>query len=152
LDCYAVGLRPKQSPSRLPDPQRHEELAGVIHLHGRVNENYRGADGDGFVLSSSEFGRAYLSDGWATQFIRTILERYFVVFVGYTADDPPVQYLIEALNRSLVLQDGVYAFQSGSTSDAQSRWLHKGVQAIVYEEAEGHKALWDTLAAWASRA
>jgi hypothetical protein len=77
---------------------------------------------------------------------------YFVVFVGYTADDPPVQYLLEALNRSLGSRDGVYAFQSGSTSDAQSRWLHKGVQAIAYEEAEGHKALWDTLAAWAIRA
>jgi hypothetical protein len=63
-------------PPRLPDLQRHEELAGVIHLHGRVNENYSGADGDGFVLSSSEFGRAYLSDGWATQFIRSILDRY----------------------------------------------------------------------------
>jgi SIR2-like domain len=139
-------------PPRLPDPQRYEELEGIIHLHGRVNEDYSGADGDGFVLSSSEFGRAYLSDGWATQFIRSILERYFVVFVGYTADDPPVQYLPEALNRSLGSREGIYAFQSGSTSNAQSRWLHKGVQPIAYEAAENHKALWDTLAAWAIRA
>ena len=55
-------------------------------------------------LSSSEFGRAYLSDGWATQFIRSVLDRYFVVFLGYTADDPPVLYLLEALNRSLALE------------------------------------------------
>jgi NAD-dependent SIR2 family protein deacetylase len=40
-------------PPRLPDPQRYEEFEGVIHLHGRVNEGYTGADGDGFVLSSS---------------------------------------------------------------------------------------------------
>jgi hypothetical protein len=139
-------------PPRLPDSQRYEELEGIIHLHGRVNENYSRADGDGFVLSSSEFGRAYLSEGWAVQFIRSILDRYFVVFVGYTADDPPVQYLLEALNRSLGSRDGIYAFQSGSTSDAQARWLHKGVQPIAYEAAENHKALWDTLAAWAIRA
>ena len=88
-------------PPQLPDPQRYVDFEGVIHLHGRVNEGYTGADGDGFVLSSSEFGRAYLSDGWATQFIRSILEKYVVVFVGYTADDPPVQYLLEALHRSL---------------------------------------------------
>jgi hypothetical protein len=139
-------------PPRLPDPQRYEELEGIIHLHGRVNEDYSGAGGDGFVLSSSEFGRAYLSEGWATQFIRSILEKYFVVFVGYTADDPPVQYLLEALNRSLSSREGIYAFQSGSTGDAQARWLHKGVQPIAYEAAEHHKALWDTLAAWAMRA
>jgi len=139
-------------PPRLPDLQRHEELAGVIHLHGRFNENYSGADRDGFVLSSSEFGRAYLSDGWATQFIRSILEKYVVVFVGYTADDPPVQYLLEALHRSLGSHSGVYAFQSGLIGDAQARWLHKGVQSIAYDVAENHKALWDTLAAWAVRA
>ena len=46
----------------------------------------------------------------------------------------------------------MYAFQAGLVSDAQSRWLHKGVQPSAYEEAEGHKALWETLAAWAVRA
>jgi hypothetical protein len=137
---------------RLPDPQRYVDFEGVIHLHGRADESYTGADGDGFVLSSSEFGRAYLSDGWATQFIRSILDKYVVVFVGYTADDPPVQYLLEALHRGLGSRGGVYAFQAGLISDAQARWLHKGVQPIAYEEAEGHQALWETLAAWAVRA
>ncbi len=139
-------------PPRLPDPQNHEELEGIIHLHGRVDENYSGADGDGFVLSSSEFGRAYLADGWATQFIRTILDRYSVVFIGYTADDPPVHYLLEALNQSLGSRDRLYAFQSGASGETQSRWRHKGVQPIEYDEGEHHKALWDTLAAWAVRA
>jgi len=55
-------------PPRLPDPSRHGEMDGIIHLHGYATEDYTGAKGDGFILSSSEFGRAYLSDGWATQF------------------------------------------------------------------------------------
>lgn len=84
------------SPPRLPDPLRHEEFEGIIHFHGCVNKNYTGPDGDGFVLSSSEFGQAYLSVGWATKFIRSILEKYSVVFIGYAADDWPVQYLLEA--------------------------------------------------------
>src|ERR1700730_7631859 len=83
---------------------------------------------------------------------RSVLEKYFVVFVGYAADDPPVQYLLEALNRTLGSRDGVYAFQLGSIEDAQSRWLQKGVQSIAYEESTGHNALWDTLTAWALRA
>ena len=139
-------------PPGLPNPLRYEELEGIIHLHGHVDENYGGSVGDGLILSSSQFGRAYLSEGWATQFIRSILDKYFVVFVGYTADDPPVQYLLEALNRSVGSREGLYAFQSGTMNDAQAKWLHKGVQPIAYDEAENHKALWDTLAAWAIRA
>jgi hypothetical protein len=139
-------------PPRLPDPQHDEDFEGIVHLHGLVDENYRGAEGDGFVLSSSEFGRAYLSDGWATQFIRSVLDRYFVVFVGYAADDPPVHYLLEGLNRGLGLQDRLYAFQSGFTDEVEAKWRDKGVRAIAYREGKSHIALWDTLAEWATRA
>jgi hypothetical protein len=31
----------------------------------------------------------------ATRFIQSLLARFQIVFVGYTADDPPVQYLLE---------------------------------------------------------
>ncbi|MBW2739201.1 MAG: SIR2 family protein, partial [Deltaproteobacteria bacterium] len=139
-------------PPRLPDPSRHGEMDGIIHLHGYATKDYTGAEGDGFILSSSEFGRAYLSDGWATQFFREIIDRYVVVFVGYTADDPPVLYLLEALNKKAGRLDGVYAFQSGLANEAAAKWLHKGVEAIPYAENDGHRALWKTLAAWAERA
>ena len=49
----------------------------------------------------------------ATSFIRTVLQKYVVVFVGYTADDPPVQYLLEALNLDLGSLAGAYAFPGG---------------------------------------
>ena len=143
---------PRSRPPRLPDPSRTEEMIGVIHLHGHVDDGYTGAEGDGFVLSSSEFGRAYLSEGWATSFIRSVLDRYTVVFVGYTADDPPVQYLLEALNRSSSSPAELYAFQAGADDVAQAKWRHKGVHAISYDPEPGHKALWDTLEAWAARA
>jgi len=139
-------------PPRLPDPSRHGEMDGIIHLHGYATKDYTGAEGDGFILSSSEFGRAYLSDGWATQFFRKILDRFVVVFVGYTADDPPVQYLLEALNKKAGGLEGVYAFQSGVANEAAAKWLHKGVEAIPYAENDGHRALWETLSAWAERA
>ena len=139
-------------PPRLPDPQRLEEFEGIIHLHGHVDENYREAAGDGFVLSSSEFGRAYLSDGWATSFIKSVLDKYVVVFVGYTADDPPVQYLLEALSSYSGSLERVYAFQAGSADEAEAKWRYKGAQAIAYDDADRHKALWDTLVAWARTA
>ncbi len=139
-------------PGSLPDASRPDDMDGIVHLHGVANSDYSGAEGDGFILSSSEFGWAYLSEGWATQFFREIVTRYVVVFVGYAADDPPVQYLLEALRRKSDRLADMYAFHGGSSMDAPTRWLHKGVQAIAYPPSEGHSALWETLEAWAERA
>lgn len=139
-------------PPRIPDPARPGDLNGIVYLHGRATENYDGSEGDGFVLSSAEFGRAYLAEGWATRFFKDVIDRYSVVFVGYNADDPPVQYLLEALNKSNGRLDEVYAFQSGDADDATSRWAHKGVTAIPYDSDDGHSALWETLKEWADRA
>ncbi len=139
-------------PPRLPDPSRPEEMNGIIYLHGRATPAYSGAEGDGFVLSSSEFGRAYLSDGWATTFIREALHRYVVVFVGYTADDPPVQYLLEALQKATGKIERAFAFQPGEGEDAAGRWRHKGVEAIPYSPNDNHSALWLSLESWAKRA
>jgi hypothetical protein len=136
----------------LPDPTRTEGFGGIIHLHGHVTTDYGDAAGDGLIISSAEFGRAYLSERWATDFIKTVLERFFVVFVGYSADDPPMQYLLEALNRAPGSFSGAYALQSGSYEDAEARWVQKGVRPIVYDEANQHSALWDSLVLWAERA
>lgn len=151
FDSCDADLKVLQAP-RLPDPSCHDEMDGVIYLHGCTNKEYSKSEGDGFVLSSSEFGRAYLSDGWATTFFREVIERYIVVFVGYSADDPPVQYLLEALNKRETKLNGVYAFQSGVSSEATARWRHKGVDAISYtDEDGGHSSLWKTLEAWSIR-
>ena len=147
-DCRR--LKSWQRP-RLPDPSRPKDMDGIVYLHGKVTSDYQGAKGDGFVLSSPQFGQAYLSEGWATSFFREIIDRYVVVFVGYAADDPPVQYLLEGLNRQFNERQ-VYAFQQGDADEADSKWRDKGVQAISYTEDSDHAALWDTLEAWADRA
>ncbi len=139
-------------PPRLPDLSIQDEFDGITYLHGRSNVDYCQSEGGGFVLSRADFGRAYLADGWATRFFRDILEKYVVVFVGYSADDPPVQYLLEALNKSVGQLDGIYAFQSGTSNDAAARWQHKGIQAIAYPDENAHFSLWRTLEAWAERA
>jgi hypothetical protein len=137
---------------RIPDPSHATQFNGIVHLHGKVGEDYQGAEGDGFILSSSEFGKAYLSDGWATKFVREILDKYAVVFIGYSADDPPIHYLLEALGRTVGSIENVYAFQSGDVENATAKWIHKGVTAIPYDPNNRHRMLWDTLAAWAQRA
>jgi hypothetical protein len=139
-------------PPRLPNPSRFDDLNGLVYLHGRVNDTHTGADGSGFVLSSSDFGHAYLSEGWATEFFREIVRTYVVVFVGYSADDPPIQYLLEGLLRTPDPSRHMYAFQAEESDETLARWRHKGVEPISYAYSDGHSALWATLEAWAQRA
>jgi hypothetical protein len=145
-DVQSVG------PLDLPDLRR-TNLRGIVHLHGKVSTDYLGPDEGGFVLSSADFGRAYLADGWATQFIRSLLSKYSIVFLGYSAEDPPVQYLLEALKVSAPPDARrMYAFQSGESAEATALWEHKGVDAIAFNPSGNYAALWDTLEAWAERA
>lgn len=140
------------NPPRLPDPCRDSDFQGIIHLHGCVDSEYSRARDDKFVLSSADFGHAYLADGWATRYIQALLQRFQIVFVGYSADDPPVQYLLEALNRFGKPDHALYAFQSDDKTHAMEQWHGKGVEPIAYNSANRHAALWETLSAWAERA
>jgi hypothetical protein len=103
-------------------------------------------------MSSADFGYAYLSEGWATRYINLLLQRYQIVFVGYSADDPPIQYLLEALNRFSTPGNAMYAFQSGDRAQAGALWSHKGVTPIAYRSDNQHAALWETLEQWSIRA
>lgn len=78
---------PRWGPPVLPNAQS-DGFSGIVHLHGRVDTDYSAAGDDEFIVSSGDFGRAYLSDGWATRFMQGLLARFQIVFVGYTADDP----------------------------------------------------------------
>ncbi|HEY3778592.1 MAG TPA: SIR2 family protein [Rhizomicrobium sp.] len=144
---------PNWAPNDLPNLQ-HGGFNGIVHLHGMFDPQYEFPVGGNLVLSSAEFGRAYLAEGWATRFIQDTVEKFSLVFVGYTADDPPVQYLLEALNRHQRPQrHEMYAFQPGLQSEAAALWGHKGVTAIPYEMSNhDHSALWSALAVWAARA
>ncbi len=137
-------------PPHLPIPERAADFEGIIHIHGRTNEDYSGISADDVVLSSSDFGKAYLSDGWATHYIRRLMNRFKIVFVGYSADDPPVQYLLEALREEQSPVTNIYAFQSGDEIDAREQWVQKGVFPIAFGNDFGN--LWGTLGAWAARA
>lgn len=135
-------------PPAFPDLSYGSPIDGVTYLHGRLASAH--AAHHPYVLSSADFGRAYLSEAWATKFIRSLLDRYTVVLVGYQAEDPPVKYLLQGLNH-----DGqsdrtrLYAFDRGAAEDIEAKWRDRGVTAIAYAD---HQKLWKTMEAWAERA
>ncbi len=126
---------------------------GIVHLHGVVLPDYSGPTADGFVLSAAEFGDAYLAQGWARNFVREVLDRYVAVFVGYSADDPPVRYLLEGLKQSGGPRSRAFAFQSVPDDESITAWREKDVTAIPFDICgpSGYDILWDSLDEWAKR-
>ena len=142
-------------PPALPDLANGQPLKGLVYLHGRINYRIKRGEGrQGFVVSSSDFGRAYLAEGWATRFIRDLLDQYTVILLGYSANDPPVRYLLQGLHtQRRGSRAKLFAFDSGTEEEVQPRWRDSGVQALPYPKiGDDHSALWDTLSAWADRA
>jgi hypothetical protein len=140
----------------LPDLASVDCFDGVVYLHGRRSQTPAiGVARQGLVLSSSDFGRAYLADGWATRFVRDLLHSYVIVLVGYSASDPPVRYLLEGLHSRRGDKSGnIFAFDHGSDDEVRDRWRSLGVRALAYTltPESSHSALWNTLKAWAVRA
>ncbi len=148
----AAGRRlPTYVPPTLPDLASEATFNGLVYLHGRINSRIKRGEGrQGFVVSSSDFGRAYLAEAWATRFIRDLLDQYIVVLLGYSANDPPVRYLLQGLHtRRHGNRKPIFAFDRGTEEEVQQRWRDRGVRALAYG---AHPALWDTLSAWAGRA
>jgi hypothetical protein len=137
----------------LPDIATVGGFEGIVYLHGRRAAG-RDAIAHRLVLASSDFGWAYLSEGWATRFGRDLLQTYFIVLIGYSASDSPVRYLLEGLNsRKNGNASTIYAFDHGPKDEVLDRWRSRGVTAMPYSALPEtrHAALWSTLRAWADR-
>ncbi|MXY07023.1 MAG: hypothetical protein F4Y61_00070 [Rhodothermaceae bacterium] len=142
-------------PPVLPDLANEQPLNGLVYLHGRIDYRIKRGEGrQGFVVSSSDFGRAYLAEGWATRFIRDLLDQYTVIMLGYSANDPPVRYLLQGLHtQRRGSRARLFAFDRGTEEEVLPRWRDSGVQALPYSGiGDDHSALWDTLSEWVERA
>jgi hypothetical protein len=126
---------------------------GVIHLHGIIND--KDPDGRSLVLTSADFGSAYLTERWASRFISELFRRFTVLFVGYSIEDPVIRYMMDAFAADRALGEGVGpGYVLVGSTEAKRRenmdaWEAKGVIPILYDEAENHRALHSTLSKWA---
>ena len=93
-------------------------------------------------------------NSWATRFIlRIFLDRNIVVLLGYSADDPPIRYLLEGLNLAgRIWERRLYAFAAGEPTQITADSRERGVTAIAYDPVEQHRHLWESIHLWAKRA
>jgi len=99
---------------------------GIVHIHGALDPV------DSIVLTDSDFGRAYLTEGWARRFLVDLFEHYTVLFVGYSHDDAVLQYLARALPDKAQGK----RFSLVGALDNPEKWFPLGVGAIEFNQSD----------------
>lgn len=127
----------------------------LVYLHGRLEETPTNGDLDRLVVSSGDFGLAYLNERWAARFVSELFRNFTVCFVGYSINDPVLRYMMDALAADRLLGESppeMFAFGSAKKRDEDRRrneWKAKNVVPILYRETKSHSHLHKTLRAWA---
>jgi len=129
---------------RAPALPLGDDFKGIVHLHGSVRDDARA-----LVLTDADFGRAYLTQGWARRFVQRLFAEFVVLFVGYSHQDLPLLYLARGISAASP-GPGRYALTS-PTSDTD--WRNLGITPVHYPvrpaPLAAHGALGDCLAKWA---
>jgi hypothetical protein len=131
----------------------------LVYLHGRLPDLSTDFEGlDSLVISSADFGKAYLTERWAARFVSELFRNFQICFVGYSIDDPVLRYMLDALaadRRSGEKVHPAYAFASCDPTKlekAELNWRTKQVTPIMYQKTAGdlpHSKLHETLQEWA---
>lgn len=99
---------------------------GLIHLHGSTSEP------ESMVLLAEDYGKAYVTNGWASRFLVDLFEKYAVLFVGYSCGDSLVDYL----TRSISSRIAGNAYALCKAGEDSSDWSMRGVTPILFKEYE----------------
>ena len=149
INAYAAPM--------LPIP-KNSRWNGLVYLHGLLPEDGDVGALNRLVVTSGDFGLAYLTERWAARFVSELFRNYVVCFVGYSINDPVLRYMMDALAADRMLGEitpQAYALgdcEPGQEGQKTVEWEAKGVSPILYEVPIGshdHSALHRTLKAWA---
>lgn len=117
------------------------DFQGVVHVHGALPH------ASSVVLTDADFGRAYLTEGWARRFLLDVFRTFTVLFVGYGHSDVVMNYLARALPADA--SAGRFAL-----TETEENWSLLGIRPIRFTKGEGAEAfreLYDGVAKLAER-
>lgn len=143
LQSYSLGA--------IPRPTRQSDFAGVLHIHGMLNKDFRSTSE--IVLTEQDFGEFYLRRRVVPDFIYDAARLFNIVLVGYSANDPPMRYLLNAVAADGSRFDDLkerFTFLGMESPDpvALEDWKARGITPIRYNSKDGHSDLHKTLARW----
>ena len=108
-----------------PALPRGKDFVGLAHVHGALDRP------EDMVLTDRDFARAYLTEGWARDFLSDLFENHPVLFVGYSHSETLMDYLARALPpQETKLRWVLY----GDKQPNNERWNDLGVQVIPFPQ------------------
>ncbi|NQV28773.1 MAG: DUF4020 domain-containing protein [Rhodopirellula sp.] len=155
-DHFSVAARKLFRKKRLPEFSAPalplgDDFTGLVYLHGSAR-----IDPQKLVLTDKDFGTAYLTRGWARDFLVALFSKYTVLFVGYSHGDVTTTYLARGLNQSEVGQRRAMV-SSDTDPEAREKWDHLEIPVVEYpidpsHTENEHQALTDFFSQWADHA
>ena len=144
IQTYSLGS--------IPRPTERNDFSGVLHIHGALDPNPSRISE--LVLSDQDFGEFYLRRRAVPDFIYDAARLFHLVLVGYSANDPPMRYLLNAVAADHTRFDDLkerFTFFGTATHDpvALEDWKARGITPIPYDSKNGHELLRQTLERWA---
>lgn len=138
--------------SSIPRPGKDVDFSGVLHIHGALSQ--KPTQESHCIVTDRDFGEYYLRRQVVPEFVYDAARLFQLVLIGYTANDPPMRYLLNA-----VAADGArftdlkerYAFvpyRDRPDPVVLRDWRARGIEPIPYDDRDGHRQLAVTLNTW----
>jgi hypothetical protein len=114
---------------RAPALPQGYDFNGIVYVHGALPQlnTHRAKD---MVLTDADFGRAYLTEGWARRFLVDVFREFTVLFIGYSHNDAIMNYLARALPADRL--SGRFAL-----TDEKGNWKLLGIEPIIFKKHVG---------------
>lgn len=128
-DCFEIALKEAGKDCKVyssPALPYGDSFSGLIHLHGLTSEPAS------MVLLAEDYGKAYVTNGWASRFLVDLFEKYYVLFVGYSCGDSLVDYLTRSISGRIVGN----AYALCKSDEDSSDWSIRGVTPIPFMKYE----------------
>ncbi len=109
---------------RAPALPLGNDFTGIVHVHGSLVREHE------MVLTDADFGRAYLTQGWARRFLVDVFRNFDVLFVGYSHNDVIINYLARAIPDS----EPGRRFALTDCDDDLEHWNVLGIASITYPQ------------------
>lgn len=101
-----------------------DDFEGIVYLHGNVLRPEQ------TVLTDVDFGKAYITNAWASRFLLDMFTRYTVLFVGYSCSDMMVKYLTRSISADM--NGRIFALERGASRDDE--WSSLGVIPVHFND------------------
>jgi hypothetical protein len=115
-----------------------DDFTGIVNLHGCLDGRLQD-----LVVTSKDFGHAYLTNPWAAGFLRDVFTNYVTLFVGYNHNDVVMKYLALGLQPS----SRRFGFLPAGDTTAEM-WDQLGIHRIDYPAGSDHGELTETIRRW----